>query len=108
MCETVLCAANSYRKNYYLNPEFGKLPEQVRNELKSMSVLFTEEVGGIFEMLFDEDGELIIRTDAEDGDSAYDEIGSGLLVKRLRSEKRQLFEELTLFYKVVFLGEEAE
>ena len=108
MCETVLCAANSYRKNYYLNPEFGKRPEQVRNELKSMSVLFTEEVGGIFEMLFDEDGELIIRTDAEDGDPAYDEIGSGLLIKRLRSEKRQLFEELTLFYKVVFIGEEAE
>ena len=108
MCETVLCAANSYKKKYYFNQEFGKLPEQVKDELKSMSVLFTEEVGGVFEMVFDEDGELIIRTDAEDGDPSYDEIGSGLLVKRLRSEKRQLFEEITLFYKVVFLGEEAE
>ena len=73
-----------------------------------MSVLFTEEVGGVFEMVFDEDGELIIKTEAEENDPAYDEIGSGLLVKKLRSEKRQLFEELTLFYKVVFLGEEAE
>ena len=59
-------------------------------------------------MVFDEDGELIIKTEAEENDPAYDEIGSGLLVKKLRSEKRQLFEELTLFYKVVFLGEEAE
>lgn len=108
MCETVLCAANSYKKKYYFNQEFGKLPEQVRDELKSMSVLFTEEVGGVFEMVFDEDGELIIKTEAEENDPAYDEIGSGLLVKKLRSEKRQLFEELTLFYKVVFLGEEAE
>ncbi|MCR4590936.1 MAG: DUF6145 family protein [Lachnospiraceae bacterium] len=103
--QIVLCVANSYEKKFYLNPEFGQLPEAVKDELKSMSVLFTEENGGIFEVLFDEDGELMLRTDAEEGDLSFDEIGAGLLVKRLRSEKRELFEKLTLFYKVVFLGE---
>ncbi len=103
--QIVLCVANSYEKKFYLNPEFGQLPEAVKDELKAMSVLFTEENGGIFEMLFDEDGELLLRTDAEEGDLSFDEIGAGLLVKKLRSERRELFEQLTVFYKVVFLGE---
>ncbi len=106
--QVVLCAANSYDRKYYLNPEFGKLPDAVKDELKAMSALFAEEAGGIFEMFFDEDGELNIRTQAEETDLTYDEIGAGLLIKRLRSERRQLFEELTLFYKVVFLGEKFE
>ena len=104
----VLCAANSYERKYYLNPEFGKLPDAVKDELKSMSALFAEEAGGIFEMLFDEDGELLIKTEAEDNDPAYDEISAGLLIKKLRSEKKQLFQELSLFYRVVFLGEKFE
>ncbi len=82
------------------------LPQQVKDELKAMSVLFTEDTGGFFELLFDEDGELLLRTSAEEEDIAYDEIGAGLLVKELRKEHRELFEELELFFRVVFLGEE--
>ncbi len=108
MSEMVLCAANSYEKKYFFNPEFGKLPEKVKNELQAACVLFTEEVGGVFEILYDEEGELIIRTEAEENDAAYDEIGADLLVKRLRNEKKELFEELSLFYKVVFLGVDIE
>ena len=43
----VLCASNSYEKKYYFNPDFDRLPEDIKNELKIMCVLFTEEVGGI-------------------------------------------------------------
>ena len=43
----VLCVSNSYEKKYYFNPDFDKLPDDVKNELKIMCVLFTEEVGGI-------------------------------------------------------------
>ena len=105
---TVLCAANSYERKYYLNPEFGKLPDQVKDELKAMSALFVEEVGGILEMRFSEEGELLISTIAEEDDIAYDEIGAGLLIKKIRNEHRQLFEELTLYFKVVFLGEKCD
>lgn len=104
----VLCAANSYERKYYLNPEFGKLPDAVKDELKSMAALFAEEAGGFFEMVFDEEGELMMKTYAEETDPAYDEIGAGLLIKKLQSDRKQLFEELTLFYKVVFLGEKFE
>ena len=44
----VLCVSNSYEKKYYFNPDFDKLPDDVKNELKIMCVLFTEEVGGIW------------------------------------------------------------
>ena len=42
-----LCVSNSYEKKFYLNPKFEKLPSQVKQELQILSVLYTEEVGGI-------------------------------------------------------------
>ncbi len=106
--EVVLCAANSYERNYYLNPEFGKLPDAVKDELKALSALFAEQVGGIFEILFDEEGEMMMRTDHEPGDFGFDEIGAGLLINKVRRDHAQLFEELSLFYRVVFLGEKLD
>ena len=79
----VLCVSNSYEKKYYFNPDFDKLPDDVKNELKIMCVLFTEEVGGL-----------------------YDEIACGMLVKKYQYEKRELLESLEMFFKVFFLGME--
>lgn len=39
---------------------------------------------------------------------AYDEVGSVLEIKSIQREKRELLEELEMFYKVVFLGESYE
>jgi hypothetical protein len=64
--EVVLCASSAYEKKFYLNEEFSRLPEDIKNELKIMCVLFTEEVGGILELVFDEEGNLLFRTDADD------------------------------------------
>ena len=85
----VLCASNSYEKKYYFNPDFDRLPEDIKNELKIMCVLFTEEVGGILDM---------------EEDLLYDDIACGLLVKKNQYEKRDLLESLEMFYKVFFLG----
>ncbi len=101
--EVVLCGANAYEKKYYLNPDFDELPQSVKDELKIMCVLFTEDVGGMLELFFDEDGELSFRVDSDDGDLLYDEIGSALKIKQLQAEKRELFEELNLFYSTFFL-----
>lgn len=38
----------------------------------------------------------------------YDEIGSVLRIKQLRAEKKELLESLELYYRVFFLGEDAE
>lgn len=104
----VLCAASAYEEKYYLNPSFGKLPEDIRNELKIISVLFTEEIGGIFIMEFDPEGTLLFRTEARDSDYSYDEIGAALMVKEIQKNRGELLRSLELFYKVVILGEPLE
>ena len=100
----VLCGSNAYEKKYYLNDDFRGLPADVQKELKIMCVLFTEKVGGVLTLEFDENGELEFRTASQEGDLMYDDIGSGLEVKRLRDEKRDLLEALEMYVKVFFLG----
>ena len=102
----VLCVSNSYEKKYYFSPDFDKLPDDVKNELKIMCVLFTEEVGGILDMEFDEEGNLLFKSSADEGDLLYDEIACGMLVKKYQYEKRELLESLEMFFKVFFLGME--
>ena len=103
-----ICAANGYNEKYYFNPVFDKIPESVKEELKIICVLFTDEVGGIITLGFDEEGELQIRTDFDENDFNYDEIASGLLVSKIRATRQELFESLSLFYRVVVLGEDIE
>lgn len=103
--EVVLCAASAYKQSFYLNEEFNGLPSQIKDELKIMCVLFTEDVGGVLTLLFDADGNLSFRTEYEEGDLMYDEIGSVLKIKQYQNEKRELLESLEQYFRVVFLGE---
>ena len=96
----VLCASNAYEKKYYLNDQFSNLPERVKQELQIMCVLFTEEVGGILILQYEEDGTLQIVTEADEGDLLYDDIGCGLKVKQMQLDKRELLESLEMYYKV--------
>ena len=103
----VLCVSNSYQKKFYLNEHFQKLPDSIKDELKIMCVLYTEDIGGTLTLKFDEEGSLYFETAADEGDLLYDEIGSVLKVKRLQEEKRELLESLELYFKVFFLNEDA-
>ncbi len=100
----VLCVANSYEEKYYLNENFASLPKSVRDELKIMCVLYTEEIGGILSLEFDEEGtlEFVVRT--EENDFLFDEIGSVLKIKQMREMKKDLLESLETYYKVFFLS----
>lgn len=104
----VLCGANAYEKKYYFNKEFDKIPESIKEELHIICVLFTEEVGGIFTFCFDEEGNLEMETDAAPEDYLYDEIGSGLLVRKIRDTKQELLQSLSLYYRVLYLHEDPE
>ena len=104
--EIVLCSSSKYAQKYYLNEDFNGLPKAVKDELKIMCVLFTEEVGGILDMEFDEEGNLLFKSSADEGDLLYDEIACGMLVKKYQYEKRELLESLEMFFKVFFLGME--
>lgn len=100
----IICAANAYEQKYYFNKEFDKLPQSIQEELHIMCVLFTEEVGGIFSIGFDEEGCVSLITNADEEDLLYDEIGSGLLIKEIQKRKQDLFESLEAFYKAFILG----
>lgn len=102
--EVVLCGASAYNKKYYLNEDFKGLPDAVKDELKIMCVLFTEDIGGIFQLVFDENGQLEFRTSADEGDLLYDEIGCGLKIKELQRTKQDLLEALQMYYKVLYVG----
>lgn len=104
--EIVLCGSSAYTKKYYLNEAFEMLPENVKDELKIMCVLYTEDIGGVLTLLFDEEGRLQFQTAADEGDLLYDDIGSVLKVKQLQRTKQELLESLEMYFKVFFLGEE--
>lgn len=99
----VLCASSAYERKYYFNEDFAQLPDDIKDELKITCVLFTEEVGGILTFEFDEEGTLLIKSEADEGDLLYDEISCGLLIKRIQKEKGELLASLEMFYKVFFL-----
>lgn len=102
----VLCGANAYEKKYYFNEQFVGIPDSIKDELHIICVLFTEEVGGVFTIVFEEDGTLSLETDAEENDIYYDEISSGLLVGEIRRKRQELFESLSLYYRVFIRKED--
>ena len=106
MARTVLCGANAYEMKYYFNEQFNGIPDSIKEELHIICVLFTEEVGGVFTIAFEEDGTVVMETNADDDDIYYDEISSGLLVSEVRRNRQELFESLSLYYRVFILKED--
>lgn len=106
--QVVLCGASAYEEKFYLNEEFSALPDSIKDELKILCVLYTQDVGGILTLEFDQDGNLCFRTESAADDFFYDEIGSVLKIKELQRTKRELLEALEMYYKVFFLGETYE
>ncbi|MCH5250946.1 MAG: hypothetical protein J1E98_13485 [Lachnospiraceae bacterium] len=104
----VLCGANAYEQKYYFNEQFAAIPDSIKEELRIICVLFTEEVGGIITIVFEEDGSVSLETDAEEGDILYDEISSGLMIREIRRNRQEMFESLSLYYRVFVLHEEFE
>jgi len=101
----VLCGANSYEQKYYFNDRFDGIPSSIKDELHIICVLFTEEVGGIFTVVFEEDGTVSLETNFAEDDFLYDEISSGMMVGKIRGSRQELFESLSLYYRIFVLHE---
>lgn len=106
--DVVLCACSSYDEKYYFNGDFDGLPREVKDELKIMCVLYTAEAGGILTLKFDDKGNLLLEVSADEGDLLFDEISSGLKIKEIRRNKRELLESLELYYRTFFLDEDIQ
>ncbi|MCR4715774.1 MAG: DUF6145 family protein [Lachnospiraceae bacterium] len=104
--EIVLCASSSYKQQYYFNEDnFGGLPDSVKDEIKALVVTFTKDIGGIFSILFNVDGELVLRPEKYEDDILYDEIGCGLKTNQLENENRELWDQLEAYYKAFVMRE---
>ena len=103
--EIVLCGASAYNQKFYINENFKNLPDEIKNQLKVMCVLFCADIGGILQLVFDDDGNLEFRTSCNEDDLLYYDIGSGLKIKQLQQDKKELLESLEMYYKVFFLGD---
>ncbi len=101
--EQILCSASKYTQKYYFNPRYANLPKKIQDELRIALVIFTEEIGGVIYLYFDDEGGLSIATDYNEDDFLYDEIGSGLKVNQMRNEKRELFEQLEEYYELLIM-----
>ena len=101
----ILCASSKYEEKYYLNPVFEDLPQGIKDELQAMCVLFTEDIGGILTLEYDENANLQFVTMSDENDILYDEIGSVLKIKQLRSTRQELLESLEMYYRVFILGQ---
>ena len=101
----VLCGASAYEQKYYLNEDFQNLPSQIQDELKMMCVLFTEDVGGVLTLVYDEEGTLLLEVSRDEGDLLYDEIGSEWKIRQIQREKSDLLQALEMYYRVFFLKE---
>ena len=106
--KVVLCGASAYEQKYYFNDDFASLPQSIQDELHIMCVLYTEEIGGVLTLEFDEEGSLQFKVEALEADAMFDEIGSVLRIKDLQQKKKELLESLELYYKVFILGIPAE
>ena len=105
--KVVLCGANAYEKKYYFNEaQFKMIPDSIKQELHVICVLFTEEVGGVFTIAFEEDGNVVMETNADDDDIYYDDVSSGLLIAEIRRSRQELFESLSLYYRVFITKED--
>ncbi|WP_242845537.1 DUF6145 family protein [Butyrivibrio sp. WCE2006] len=102
----ILCGANAYEMKYYFNPLFKKIPESIQKELHIISVLFTQEAGGIFTIEFEDDGTITMETTRTEEDITYDEISAGLLIGEVRRQRQDLFEALQMYYRAMILHED--
>lgn len=100
-----LCGSSAYEKKYYFNEAFDNLPSSIKNELKIMCVLFTEEISCILTLDFDEKGNLNFNIHTDENDFLFDEISCGLKIKEMQTKKRDLLEALEMYYKIFALGE---
>lgn len=101
----ILCGSSRYEQLFYFNPDFDSLPKAIKDELKIMCVLYTEDVGGILRLEYDGEGNLNFAVESKEDDFFFDEIGSVLKIKQLQKEKRELLESLETYFRVFFLGD---
>ena len=73
-----------------------------------MCAFFVQISEESFSLFLTRNGNLEFRTACNEDDLLYDDIGSGLKIKQLQQDKKELLESLEMYYRVFFLGEDVD
>ena len=105
MNQIPIIVSNSYTKKYYLDERLNVLPKEVKDTLKIIFVKLTEEVGGVVEVLFDnQEYDLVFKTYKNDDDYNYDEINANYKLSRIDREYSEIFSQIAEFCKFKLNG----
>lgn len=100
-----IIVSNSYIKKYYLDNRLEILPKEIKNKLKEVFVTFTENVGGILVVVFDNKNyNLLLNIEKNDDDISFDEINANYKLSKLENENIELFEQIAKFCKFKLNG----
>lgn len=102
---TPIIVSNSYVKKYYIDPRLESLPKEVKDTLKIVFVKLTEDVGGVLELVYDNNSyEVFTHIARNDDDLEFDEINANYRLSRLEKEHEKIFEDIATFCKFKFNG----
>lgn len=100
----ILCSASFYKQGYFFNEEFSAIPENIKRELKVITVCLSEKIRGISILGFYRDnGDFYIEAMNSPEDFLYDDIGAKLEVNQVERENKELFNSLSLWYKTFII-----
>jgi len=106
MEKEVIFYASYCNQKYFFNGDFEGLPTEIKKDLQVACISLAEKIRGAFSIGFYESGDVYIEA-KEEIDLSYDEIGAELEIKKLQTEEKEMFEALTLWYRI-FKGEDSE
>lgn len=102
--KVVLCSASFYKQGYYFGEEFNGLPENIKKELRVITVCLSEKIRAISILGFYKDtGDFYIEVMNSPDDFLYDDIGAKLEVIQVEKENAELFSSLSLWYRTFVL-----
>ena len=98
--ELIIAVSNQYIMKYYSDGLINALPEDLQDQIKLILVGFTEECGGILELVYNtEFNDITFKTYSEDVDFTYDEIEAKYKLSKLEKEYESFWIELAKYIK---------
>lgn len=100
-----IIVSNSYVKKYYIDERLEVLPKEVKDTLKILFVKLTEEVGGVLQVIFNNNSyDIFMTIGKNDDDLMFDEINAKYKLSKIEKEHEKIFEDIATFCKFKFNG----
>lgn len=94
----IIAAASYENQKYFFEPEFGGLPEEIKNEIRIICVVMAQRLGCSFIMGFKDTGDVYFEIVKPEAAYDFDDIGADLEIKSLLKEKEELIKALKIWY----------